>query len=156
MHHVAIMKKEWGLIPKILSGEKAIESRWYMARYAPWDRISAGDSVFFKNSGEPVTVKATVAKVEQYEQLDSKEVKRLLYRYGEKDGLGIDDLPKFYEMFKNKKYAIFVFLTNPQKVEPFEIDKTGFGAMAAWLTMEDVGAIRAVGKIGKTASKYIV
>jgi len=42
MDHVAIMKRSWGLIPKILSGEKTIESRWYKKRIPPWNRISKG------------------------------------------------------------------------------------------------------------------
>lgn len=52
MHHVAIMKPSWKLIPKILSGEKTIESRWYQTRRAPWNGIAAGDVVYFKDSGE--------------------------------------------------------------------------------------------------------
>lgn len=28
MIHIAIMKKEWGFIDKILTGQKIIESRW--------------------------------------------------------------------------------------------------------------------------------
>lgn len=30
MQHVAIMKKSWGLIPKILSGEKRVESNYLL------------------------------------------------------------------------------------------------------------------------------
>ncbi len=35
-----------------------------------------------------------------------------------------------------------MFLKNPQKIEPFEIDKKGFGAMAAWLTVADIEKIK--------------
>lgn len=51
MHHIAIMNGPWNLIPKILSGEKTIESRWYRTRRAPWGGIRAGDTVYFKDSG---------------------------------------------------------------------------------------------------------
>ena len=54
MHHVAIMNKSWNLIPKIISGEKSIESRWYQTKRTPWDKIKAGDKIFFKNSGEAI------------------------------------------------------------------------------------------------------
>jgi hypothetical protein len=63
MQHIAIMKKSWGLLSKIISGEKKIESRWYMAKCAPWDRIGAGEIVYFKDSGCPVTIKTKVSKV---------------------------------------------------------------------------------------------
>lgn len=41
MDHLAIMNPKRKLIPKILSGEKKIESRWYMMRVAPWDKIKS-------------------------------------------------------------------------------------------------------------------
>ena len=77
MDHVAIMKKSWGLTEKILSGEKKIESRWYMIRCAPWDRIKGTDTVYFKNSGEPITIKALVTKVLQFSDLNQKKVKEI-------------------------------------------------------------------------------
>ena len=69
MHHIAIMKKEWKLTQKILSGEKKIESRWYSNRSAPWGKIKAGETVYFKDSGEPVSIKAEVVKVLEFSDL---------------------------------------------------------------------------------------
>lgn len=63
MDHVAIMKKSWNLTAKILSGEKKIESRWYLTRRKPWDCIKKGEVIYFKNSGESVNLKAIVKKV---------------------------------------------------------------------------------------------
>jgi len=73
MHHLAIMKKSMKLLPKIISGEKTIESRWYTTRRAPWNRITANDTVYFKNTGEPVIVSARVAKVIFHENLNQKK-----------------------------------------------------------------------------------
>lgn len=177
MDHVAIMRKSWGLLPKILSGEKTIESRWYMARYAPWNRIEKGDIVYFKNSGEPVTVKAEVSKVMQFvlrhtelvsgsknieyrsfdfttfsshecgsaqddTKTENSTVKQILKRFAKADGIEKEDIPKYYQLFKDKKYCILVFLSDPQKVKPFEIDKSGFGAMCAWIIVEDINTIK--------------
>lgn len=133
MEHIAIMKKSWGLIPKILTGQKTIESRWYKNKYAPWDKIKKGETVYFKDSGSPVTVKAEVAKVIQFADLTPDKVQEILNLYAQSDGLGIDDIPKYFEMFKDKRYCLLIFLKNPVKVKPFEVDKTGFGAMAAWM-----------------------
>ncbi len=66
MDHVAIMKKSWGLLPKILSGEKKIESRWYKFKRSPWDKINTNDTVYFKDSGDPVLIKAKVSKFLQF------------------------------------------------------------------------------------------
>ena len=73
MEHVAIMKKSWGLIGKIISGEKKIESRWYKSRRSPWGKIKQGDEVYFKDSGEPVSIKAKVAKVISFADLTPKK-----------------------------------------------------------------------------------
>lgn len=142
MHHLAIMRKSWGLLPKILTGEKTIESRWYKNKYSPWDKINKGDIVYFKNSGEPVTVKTEVFDILQYAGLKPERVREILQEYGAKNGLGINEIDKYYEMFKEKNYCLLIFLKNPEKIEPFEIDKSGFGAMSAWITVDDIFQIR--------------
>ena len=106
MEHVAIMRKSWGLTEKILTGRKKIESRWYKVKYPPWNVIKSGDVVYFKDSGEPVTIKTEVGKVIQFSNLTHQKVKDILDKYGKADGLGIDDIPKFFEMFKNKKLLL--------------------------------------------------
>lgn len=140
--HVAIMKKSWGLTQKILTGQKKIESRWYKARYPPWGKIKTGDIVYFKDSGAPITIKAEVDRVLQFDNLTPNKIKEILDGYGEHDGLEASDLPRYFELFKDKKYCMLIFLRNVQKTMPFEIDKTGFGTMAAWLTMPSIDAIR--------------
>lgn len=142
MHHLAIMRKSWGLLPKILSGEKVIESRWYKNRYSPWDKIKKGDTVYFKNSGELVTVKAEVSDVLQFSDLIPNKVKEILNEYGARDGLGINEIDSYYQRFKDKNYCLLVFIKNPEKIKPFEVDKKGFGAMAAWIAVEDINKIR--------------
>src|SRR3989338_8016897 len=101
MHHLAIMKKSRRLLPKILSGQKTIESRRYNTKYPPRDRIKIGDTVYFKDSGEPVTLKAQVTKVLQFSDLTPTKVHDLLRKYGQQDGLGINDIPSYFELFKN-------------------------------------------------------
>jgi len=142
MHHLAIMRKSWGLLPKILTGEKTIESRWYKNKYSPWDKVNKGDIVYFKNSGEPVTVKTEVFDILQYAGLKPERVREILQEYGAKNGLSINEIDKYYEMFKEKNYCLLIFLKNPEKIEPFEIDKSGFGAMSAWITVDDISQIR--------------
>jgi ASC-1-like (ASCH) protein len=136
------MKKSWGLTNKIFSGQKKIESRWYKVKYAPWDRIKAGEVVYFKNSGSPVTLKADVEKVLQFSDLTPEKVKEILDKYGSDDGIEKQDIPKFFELFKNKKYCVLIFLKNPQKIPPFDINKSGFGAMSAWICVDNVDKIK--------------
>lgn len=136
------MKKSWNLTSKILSGEKKIESRWYKSRYPPWDRIKSGETVYFKDSGEPVTIKAEVEKVLQFSDLNPEKVREIFNQYGADDGIGVNDISKFVELFKDKNYCMLIFLRNPQKIPPFEIDKTGFGLMSAWICVDNVNRIK--------------
>jgi len=142
MDHVAIMKKSWGLTAKILTGEKTIESRWYFNRRTPWGKIRQGDSVYFKDSGESVRLKAKVSRVDRFSDLTPDRVWAILKKYGAADGLKRGELPKYFELFKNKRYCLLIHLANPQAVAPFDINKAGFGAMAAWLTVADIRAIK--------------
>jgi hypothetical protein len=142
MDHVAIMKRSWGLIPKILSGEKTIESRWYQTRRAPWGKVKRGERVYFKNSGAPVTARATVAKVLQFEDLTPTNVRGIFRRYIRADGIAKKEEDAFFKRFRNKKYCILVFLKGARKTAPFEVNKKGFGMMAAWITVGDIRKVR--------------
>lgn len=142
MDHIAIMRKSWGLTEKILSGEKKIESRWYETRRAPWGRIHAGETVYFKNSGEPVNIKAAVSKVLQFDNLTPKKVRELLKKYGKADGIEKNKEHKFFKRFKNKKYCLLIFLKNPRKIKSFEVDKRSFGMMTAWISVPKIGKIK--------------
>lgn len=133
------MKKSWGFLPKILSGEKIIESRWYLSKSCPWDHISAGDVVYFKNSGEPVIVKTEVIKVLQFENLTPEKTDEIFRKYGKEIGLTKN-------IYRHKKYCILIFLKKPKKIKPFDIDKTGFGLQSAWLTTDKIAKLRKPGK----------
>ena len=140
--HIAIMKKSWGLTEKILSGEKTVESRWYKNKHISWDKIKVGDSLYFKDSGEPVTVKARVIKVLQFANLAPEKIKEIMAQYGKAD-LGVGHImPEIRRYIANKNYCILVFFKNPIKVEPFEINKAGFGAMSAWITIDSIERIK--------------
>ena len=122
MEHLAIMRKSWGLTKKILTGRKKIESRWYNNKYPPFDKIKTGDTVYFKDSAEPVKIKAEVVKVLQFSDLNHQKVRNILEKFGSNDGLGIDEIEKYFQMFKDKKYCVLVFFQNPVEIESFEIN----------------------------------
>lgn len=138
MEHIAIMKKSWGFTQKILSGQKKIESRWYTVKRDPWNNIKSGEVVYFKDSGSPVTVKAEVENVLQFSDVTPNIVKEILIQYGQNIGIDLDKINERVKMFKDKKYCILIFITNPQKIKPFKINKSGFGAMSAWIAVEMV------------------
>jgi ASC-1-like (ASCH) protein len=141
MDHLAILKKSWGLSKKILEGEKSVESRWYKSKTVPWDRIHKGDTIYFKDSGEPVTIKARVTKVEQFEINSNAEALKILERVN--NTFGIRTKKPLHQYYRNKRYVIFIHFDSVKKIKPFYIDKSGYGVMAAWITAPNIEKIKA-------------
>lgn len=144
MDHVAILDKKGRWLEKMLDGEKTIESRWYVNRVAPWDKVKVGDTVYFKESGRPVSAKAQVTKVIQYEGLDKSRVEEIVKKYGDQIAPGMSN-KGFVEWVLekgNKRYCILIFLRSVKRIKPFMIDKTGYGVSSAWLCVGNVDKLR--------------
>ena len=143
MHHVAIMKKSWGLLAKILSGEKTVESRWYKFKRPPWDKIKPHDTIWFKNSGEPITLRANITQVLQFNNLNQTKIKVILKKYGRAISGKDYTLPKKLDTYyQNKNYCILIFFNNIKPIKPFHINKTGFGSQAAWVSIPNINQIK--------------
>ena len=138
MHHIAILDKKRKLLPKIISGEKIIESRWYQTKRTPWHNIKKDDVIYFKDAGEKITVKARVKNVLFFDDLNKEKVQKILQEYGTDICMGTLDYTPYYD---KKKYCILIFLEDVQEIKPFHIDKTGFGNACAWMTIKDVKEI---------------
>jgi len=138
MEHLAILDKKRKLLSKILSGEKTIESRWYVSQKTPYQQIFQGERIYFKNSGDPVTVAADVEKVLYFDHLDEWKIRDILREYGARIGIPVEASNKLV----GKNFCTLVFLKNIALVEPFEIDKSGFGMMTAWITVEKIEKLR--------------
>lgn len=138
MEHVAILSKKGNLLGKIISGEKKIESRWYKFKKTPFGEISKGELIYFKETGENVSARAKVKEVLFFDNLDDKRIKEIFDKH--KKELGVDD--SYLPNILGKKFCTLMFLENVEKIEPFEINKKGFGMMAAWITVKDVNSIK--------------
>ncbi|HLC51839.1 MAG TPA: ASCH domain-containing protein [Candidatus Nanoarchaeia archaeon] len=138
MDHVAILSKKTKWLSKIISGEKTIESRWYRFKKTPYDVIKKDDIVYFKESGEPVTTVSDVSKVLFFENLDQEKIIKILKQYG--TGIGV--LVSYASMLKSKNYCTLIFLKNVKEIEPFQVNKTGFGMMSAWISVDDINKIK--------------
>jgi hypothetical protein len=150
MEHIAILSKSSGLLEKIMAGEKVIESRWYSARFAPWDRIFVDETIYFKYSGMPIQAKAKVKAVEQYGDLTPEKVEKLWIKHVKEIGIckkegdnEMNELKQHIASTINKKYCILIHLKNAEGInKPFNIDKKGFGKASAWLIIDKVSRIR--------------
>ncbi len=138
MYHLAILSKESGLLAKILSGEKTIESRWYKYPKTPYQNIFVDDIIYFKESGAPVTAKAQVSRVLFYAGLDQDKINQILTEYGSEIGVPLS----YANRLKGKNYCALIFLEGVETIPPFQIDKTGYGNMTAWITVKDIEMIK--------------
>jgi len=135
--HLAILDKKRKLLPRIISGEKTIESRWYQTKRTPYNNIKSGDTVYFKDSGDKVKVKATVDKALFFADLTETKIKDILKNYAK----GICMKSEYSEKFLKYKYITLIFLKNVEEIKPFDIDKSGFGNACAWITVDDIRKI---------------
>jgi len=140
MEHLAILDKKRKLLTKILTGEKSIESRWYKSKVAPWGNIKAGETIYFKESGDPVRAKAQIAEVMQF-FLPQTDIPDLLEKYAEHICFSSPML-ELIQWCSQRKYAILLRLKNVELIEPFEINKKGFGLMTAWITVDKIEKIK--------------
>jgi hypothetical protein len=138
MDHVAIMDRKLRLLPKILSGEKTIESRWYKFKKTPYRNVNVGDVVYFKNAGDLVSVKTKVSKVLFFDDLNDEKIINILEKYGKKIRINLS----YANELVGKRYCSLIFLKDFEEIAPFEIDKKGFGMMAAWISVNDIDKIK--------------
>ncbi len=138
MNHLAILSKERKLLAKIISGEKTIESRWYKFKRTPYQNISAGEIIYFKESGMPVTARAKVSRVLFFDSLNPEKVTRILEEYGKQIGISVSHA----QDLAGKNFCTLIFLEDVEQIEPFDIDKKGYGLMSAWITVENINSLK--------------
>jgi len=136
MEHLAILRQPF--LDSILSGEKTIESRWYKFKKAPFGMIKKGEIVYFKEAGKNVSAKAEVEKALFFDGLDAEKIRQIIEKYGGRIGIDFS----YEEKVKDKKFCTLIFVKNVCKIAPFEIDKKGYGNMAAWITLKNINDIR--------------
>ena len=136
------MKKSWRLTEKILAGEKTLETRWYKNKYPPWNNIKKGDIIYFKDSGEPVTIKAEVTKFLRFDNLDNKKSNNIMEKYGNLDTGNKELSLEIKNYINNKNYCILIFFDKVMKIKPFSIDKKGFGLMSSWICVDNVERLK--------------
>jgi ASC-1-like (ASCH) protein len=127
---------------RILTGEKTIESRWLASRRTPWNKTKEGDTLYFKQSGQPITAKTTITKIQEFEDLTPLRVWEVLLKYHKHIGLREEEVEDFYAKIKFKKYCVLIHLGAIEMIRPFDINKKGFGNQAAWINIEDIETIK--------------
>jgi hypothetical protein len=149
MDHIAILRKSKigkkdNLLGDIISGDKTIESRWYINKSAPWTKIKPDDNIYFKESGCPVSANAKVSDVIQFENLNSVQIEDIINKYGNRIAprASKEGLRKWAISLNKKNYCMLIFLKEVRLVKPFMINKSGFGNACAWLIVGSINKVK--------------
>lgn len=128
MKHIAILKQPF--FNMVLSGEKTIESRWSQNKCAPFNKVAAGDLIYLKQTGYPVTATAQVKKVKYY-NLTPEIVEQIRIKYGKQ--IGTDKFADWQSTL-NKKYCTLIWLDNVEQIEPMQVPRSNG---AGWIVLKD-------------------
>ena len=121
-------------IAPLVSGVKSVEARLGVDRRAPFDRVSPGETVYIKPTGQRVLAKATVHRVDQFEDLTPDLVLELRETY--EDRIMGGDL--FWDEKRNARYATLNTLERPALIhaESCVPDELLVASRNAWRTTE--------------------
>ncbi|MEM9882154.1 MAG: hypothetical protein AAF800_04465 [Planctomycetota bacterium] len=127
--HVAILRAPY--VAAILAGTKTVESRLTTTRRPPLDCLAVGERLYFKVSSGPFRATATVARVDQYADLDPRAVDALAKRYEPRVG----GEPAYWRAKRGSSFAVFVHLAD---VEPIDVGpRYAVQHMRAWYVLDD-------------------
>lgn len=127
MEHIAIMKKYY--FDLIKNGTKTIESRFSFHKIAPFNKVNIDDTIYFKITGQKITLVARVKDV-KYFNLTPSIVKDICVKYGKQ--IGTDNF-KDYHMSMDKNYCTLIWLKDVKEIEPIEAPKS-YGS--GWIVLD--------------------
>lgn len=116
-------------LPLILSGEKAIESRFTRTRREPFGRVRTGDVVYFKSPGQSVSCRAHVGSVREFESLSPAMIRTLERTFG----AGVMAPHSYWHARSSARYLTLLWLVDPRPVSRGPRAPHLFGR--GWLTL---------------------
>ncbi|HBG78289.1 MAG TPA: hypothetical protein DDW84_05505 [Phycisphaerales bacterium] len=133
--HLVILKKQY--LDKILDGSKTIESRLTKGKCPPFDCVSPGDVLFFKESAGMVVAKAQAATVKQFSELTPQAIAKLKTEYNAR--ICGDD--EYWQLKADSKYATLIKLKNVETIPPRRIYKKDWRAWVVLKKPNDFGLL---------------
>jgi hypothetical protein len=140
MDHVVYLDAAAKDLDLLLSNEKTMIIRGATGRKMPYGRVNPGDVLYFINNNAEgaILACAKVKSVLNSEKLTGAESTQLIEQHQEKLQL----TQKQLERWAGKRFLVLVEVGEVEKVQPFRIDKSGFGNMDDWLLVEQIEKVR--------------
>jgi len=140
MDHVVYLDASAKELDLLLSGKKTMIIRGATGRKLPYGRVNQNDVLYFINNNADgyVRAKAKVKSVLNSEKLTEEESAELVDRNQDKLQL----TRKQYERWAGKRYLVLIEISDIESIEPFRIDRSDYGNMDDWLTVEQIEKVR--------------
>jgi ASC-1-like (ASCH) protein len=135
MDHVAELTRE--PLEKIIKGERVIEPIFCREEKAPYGKIQVDDTVYFKMKDGFAIAKATVSKVENYDNLTPEQATEIIEEHKE-------DISPSEIMFERDiyyKYATLIWFDKLYEIRPFRIRKEQDNPNS-WCVTDDINKLR--------------
>jgi ASC-1-like (ASCH) protein len=129
MLHVAVLLKPY--LDLLLSGKKTIECRLTIQARDPYERIEAGERIYFKQSAGPYGATAVAEHVIFEDALTPRRIGELRRDYN--DRICGDD--SFWELKRNSNFCTLIWLKEVEAVDQG----------VAWMVLDDETAWRRMG-----------
>lgn len=140
MDHVVYLDAQADELEKLLAGEKTMIVRGAAGRKLPYGRVNHGDILYFLNNDSKGLVQACakVSKILNSEPLTPEASQKLLASHQS----ALKLTKKQQQRWSGKRYLVLITVEAIRKLEPFRIDRSGYGNMDDWLPVGDINSIR--------------
>ena len=126
-HHLAVLYRTF--LDDVIEGRKTIECRLGQLRYAPHNRLAAGDLIWFKEVSGPVRAVALVGSVRSLSPLTPQVVDWIRREWNPQIRAPED----FWRTRRRADAATLAWLTHVCPLEPFRIAKSD---RQAWVVLD--------------------
>jgi ASC-1-like (ASCH) protein len=135
-YHLVILKKPY--LDAVLNGRKRIESRFGTTKRPVFGQVLPGDTLFFKLSAGPVCATATVAAVENFDNLTPQKMLQLKLLHN-RCILGTDE---YWQSKLNSRFGLLVWLKDVRPIEPVRIQKKDWRAWVVLTPSNNFGLLK--------------
>jgi hypothetical protein len=109
-------------------------------RKIPYGRVNQDDILYFINNNAEglILAKARVKSVFNSEKMTEAESVRLVEKHQGKLQLS----KRQQARWGGKRYLVLIEVSDVKRVEPFQIDKSGYGNMDDWLSVVQIERVK--------------
>jgi hypothetical protein len=140
MDHIVYVDAKASELEKLLDGTKTTIIRGAAGRKMPYGRVNPGDVLYLINNNAEglIRAKAKVKNVFNSEKMTKEDSVQLVSDNQEKLQL----TPHQKKRWAGKRYLVLIEVSEVSEIEPFSIDKSGYGNMDDWLPVENIRQVK--------------